>query len=72
VSDDKLEKLAQWYRQEYQRRTEAVKEGTAKIDWIVPDYRVSRTEVESYAASIGIDMNAQDSIDLFHYLNQSR
>ena len=70
MNNEQLEKLSKWYRDEFKRRTVAIKKGKAKIDWLVPEYRVSRTEVESYAESIGIKLNADDSIQLFHYLNR--
>lgn len=70
MTDDQLDLLAAWYRSEYRRRTKAVEAGGANIDWLVPEYRVSRTEVVAYAESIGVTMDAQDSIQLIHYLNQ--
>jgi hypothetical protein len=70
VTDDQLDKIAAWYRSEFKRRTEAIEAGGAKIDWLVPEYRVSRSEVVAYAESIGITMDANDSIQLIHYLNR--
>ena len=73
MTEDQLDKLAVWYRSEFKRRTEAIKtSNTGTIDWLVPDYRVSRTEVVAYAESIGIVMDAQDNVQLFHYLNNRK
>lgn len=70
MTDEQLDLLSAWYRKEFRKRSKAVKDGTAQIEWLVPEYRVSRTEVAAYAESIGITMNAQDSVQLFHYLNR--
>lgn len=70
MTDEQLEKLSKWYRDEFKRRTEAIKDDSAKIDWLVPEYRVSRTEVVAYAESIGIQMSVDDTVQLFHYLNR--
>lgn len=72
VTQADLEKLAAWYRGEYDRRTEALEAGGGKLDWVAPEYRVSRTEVVAHAESIGIMMSAQDNIDLFKYLTRKK
>jgi hypothetical protein len=68
MTDDQLDLLAAWYRNEYRKRTKAVKDGTAIIEWLAPGYRVTLTEVRSHAESIGITMNAQDTIDWLHHV----
>jgi hypothetical protein len=50
-----MQRLAQWYRSEYARRTKAVKAGTAPIDWLAAGYRVTWTEVVAKAEELGID-----------------
>ena len=72
MTDAQLDQLARWYHSEYQRRTEAITDNIGKIEWLVPEYRVSRTEVTAYAQSIGIELDADDTIQLFHYLNQGK
>jgi hypothetical protein len=69
MTEEQLHHLATWYRNEYKRRTQALKAGAGQYEWIAPDYRVTRVEVAAYAASVGIDVGVQDWIDLFHYLN---
>lgn len=64
ITREQAEALARWYRAERAKRTEAVRNGTAKWDWIVPQYRVSFTEVQAYADSIGISLHPTDRIEL--------
>lgn len=45
--------LAQWYRAEYARRTEAVERGEVCIDWALPQFRVSWSEVVAKAEQMG-------------------
>ncbi|MCA2998449.1 MAG: hypothetical protein ING75_07580 [Rhodocyclaceae bacterium] len=55
-----MDKLLEWYCAEYERRTKAVDEGTADIDWLIPEYRVSWTEVVTKAEQLGIKFNPVD------------
>ena len=49
--------LHAWYKAEYQRRTLAVEAGTSDIDWIVPEYRVTWTEVLAKAEALGLSLS---------------
>lgn len=69
MTEAEMDQLGAWYKAEYRRRTEALKQGAGDYEWIAPEYRVTRTEVAAYADTIGIPMGVQDWIDLFHYLN---
>ena len=53
----KLTKLIDWIDSEYARRTKAVKNGTARIDWIDEGTRVSFSEIVAKAEALGIDTN---------------
>jgi len=53
-------KIVAWYRETYMARTEAIEAGNARIDWIVPEYRVTLTETRSYADSIGVTLTVDD------------
>ena len=72
MTGEEMQALTIWYRQEFQRRTRALKNGNANIDWLVPEYRVSRIEVAAYAEKIGIHVGVQDWIDLFHHINDRK
>ena len=72
MTEAELGSLAAWYRREYRRRTEALRNGEFNIDWLVPDYRVTRVEIAAHAASIGIELDANDWIELFYYINERR
>lgn len=52
--------LLDWHDAEYARRSAAVLDGTARIDWIVPEYRVSWSELAAKADELGIDRNLVD------------
>jgi hypothetical protein len=64
-SDPKHELMA-WYCAEYDKRTKAVEEGVAPIDWAVPEYRISWTEVVSKAEGLGILTSPLDLRLWFH------
>jgi hypothetical protein len=62
--------LLAWFRAEYARRTAAVEAGTASIDWIVPDYRVSWSEVLAKAEALGLPTNHGEAIELRLWLGK--
>lgn len=47
-------KLLDWFDTEFKSRTKAVKNSTARIDWIDPGTRISWTEILSKAEELGI------------------
>jgi hypothetical protein len=57
---DPKQQLLRWFKAEYAGRTAAVKNGTAKIDWIVPEYRITWSEIMSKARDLGINDNIVD------------
>jgi hypothetical protein len=64
--------LIAWYRREYKRRTDALRRGASNIDWLTPEYRVSRTEIQSFADSAGIALNVNDWREFQLQLNNMR
>lgn len=60
IDPTKGQALLDWYRSEYDRRTNAIEDGSGKIDWLIPGYRVSFTEVIMKAEQLGIRMNPVD------------
>lgn len=52
--------LQAWINAEFARRTAAVEAGTADLDWVVPEYRVSWSEVWSKAEELGLSMSLVD------------
>ena len=51
------QKLLRWHRAEYARRTAAAKKGIGSIDWMVPGYRISWSEIAAKAESLGVEKN---------------
>lgn len=49
--------LVAWYRAELARRTQAVEAGTAPIDWVEPEHRITRSELVAKADALGIHLN---------------
>jgi hypothetical protein len=49
--------LLHWYNETYQSRTRAVRDNTARIDWLDPGTRVSWTEMVAKAEELGIRKN---------------
>lgn len=47
--------LVTWARREHARRTRLLREGKGQIDWIVPEYRVTWTEVCAKAEELGLE-----------------
>lgn len=52
--------LMNWFDSEYRYRTYAVSQGTASIDWVLPEYRITWTEICAKAQELGITENAVD------------
>lgn len=63
------ESLIYWIKGEFVRRTIAVKKGTADISWIVPEYRISFTEVVSKAEELGVEI--ENMVDFRLWLGDS-
>lgn len=57
MNEKLLRDLRDWYIAEFNRRTELANEN---IDWTIPAYRVSWTEVAAAAERLGIKMNPVD------------
>jgi hypothetical protein len=57
---DKLRELRAWFEAEYARRTAAVERGEVNVDWAIPEYRVSWSEVLAKAGELGIHMSPVD------------
>jgi len=72
MTEAELGSLAAWYRREYRRRTEALLDGEINIDWLVPEYRVTRTEIQQHAEAVGICMDVNDWVELFHFINNRK
>lgn len=42
-------RAAAWYRKEWERRTEAIRDGqSTNIDWLDPEYRICWSEVQHF------------------------
>ena len=52
-----LAKAIAWADAEFARRTKAIEDGVVKLDWLVPEYRVTVTEILSYADHAGLTID---------------
>lgn len=53
----KHHELRSWCRAESKRRKAAVDAGTAPVDWVLKEYRITWTEVLIQAAEFGLQVN---------------
>jgi hypothetical protein len=51
----RMNDLIKWFWSEFNRRTDAIASGAARIDWLDTGTRVSWTEVVSKAEELGLD-----------------
>jgi len=51
------DRLKEWLRQEYDRRTRALEQGAGRIEWVMPECRVSFSEVVEKARELSIKDN---------------
>ena len=49
--------LIKWFDEQYAMRSRAVAEGTGRIDWVVPEYRITWSEITAKAETLGIVRN---------------
>jgi hypothetical protein len=52
--------LIEWFDEQYMLRSWAVGQGTGKISWVVPEYRVTWSEVCAKAEELGIKRNVAE------------
>ena len=52
--------LVKWYDETLLMRSRAVAQGTGKIDWLLPEYRVTWSEISAKAEELGIKRNVVD------------
>jgi hypothetical protein len=55
TDDSAISSLIKWHKDEWDRRTKAVEEGTkASLEWVLPESRITMTEVLTKAEQLGI------------------
>ena len=54
------QQLLKWFDEEYARRSRAVSDGTGKLDWLLPEYRITWSEITAKAEELGIKRNVVD------------
>lgn len=69
MNSDLREVIAQWYLATFAERTSRLAAGEVNIDWAVPEYRVSWTEVVAQAAALGFDVSNPSLVDLRTWLS---